>query len=364
MWSTRSELEAELRHAGLGDWAPRLAELARHSIVFVPGPIVDGAAAVVGACRLGGEPDMPPDVDWPTRPPLEGREIAGPVPGRVLLGPRHWLHRLFRTADWKRVSEQWERARQAERDIRNRAWPLSFIAQVDFAELHAVHPLDGFPAAGRLLFFCDPFDWPWGERDDQAQMRVIFTELPAERLQRRRYPREFDEPAASQVMPRGYVFKPRTLRPTAWLLPPPLGFAGQPRAWAPSEWPAWPAYDRFWGDLYARHPETFGPRGESIHQVGGIAFSIQDPVEVECARLADGRSRPRALWRELPDEFTQEQRAAHLARAEDWHLVLQIDSDIEAGMEWGDVGRLYLCARKDDLAACRFDRCWMVMQCY
>jgi len=54
----------------------------------------------------------------------------------------------------------------------------------------------------------------------------------------------------------------------------------------------------------------------------------------------------------------------HLARAGEWQLVLQIDSDIETGMEWGDMGRLFLCARKEDLAARRFDRCWMVMQCY
>ena len=51
-------------------------------------------------------------------------------------------------------------------------------------------------------------------------------------------------------------------------------------------------------------------------------------------------------------------------RADGWQLVLQIDSDTEVGMEWGDVGRLYVCARKEDVAAGRFDRCWTVMQCY
>jgi uncharacterized protein YwqG len=43
---------------------------------------------------------------------------------------------------------------------------------------------------------------------------------------------------------------------------------------------------------------------------------------------------------------------------------LQIDSDWKAGMTWGDMGRLYLCARKHDLIARRFDQCWMDMQCY
>jgi len=348
MWS-RSELESALREAGLGEWAARLAQLARPCIILVPGPIEEAANAPLGASRLGGEPDMPPDLDWPLRPAFESkREWAGPMPGRVLLGPRHWLHRLFRTQRWKQASEGWKRARQAERDVRKRAWPLSFVAQIDFAELHAEHALADFPAAGRLLLFCDPFDWPWGEREDQTRAQALFTDQPAEALERRRYPREFDEPEAKQLMPRGYVFKSRILRPTAWLPPPPEGSreflslkAEEPGTWQYGG-PAFSAYNQFWLNLYARHPEAFGEQGQMIHQVGGTADSIQEPVEAECARLTG----------DAP------------AMADNWQLILQIDSDIAVGMEWGDVGRLYLSARKQDLIARRFDQSWMVMQCY
>jgi len=351
IWSNTSELEDALRDAGLGEWAPRLVQLARHCIVLVPGPLADGAKAPLGACRLGGEPDMPPDVDWPVRPPVLEKTasiLAGAMPGHVLLGPRHWLHRLLRTQRWRQATQEWERSRQAEREIRSRAWPLSFVAQIDFAELHAVHTLDGFPATGRLLLFCDPLDWPWGEPEDQARVGALFTQLPAKRLQRRPSPPEFDTPEARRMMPRGYVCKPRTLRPTAWLLPPPQGSrellrlqAEAPAAWA-YQADAFSAYGRFWSDVYARHPETFSPRGDMIHQVGGTAFSIQEPVEQACAKFAGDAAEG----------------------ADNWQLVLQIDSDIEVGMEWGDVGRLYLCARRVDLAALQFDRCWMVMQCY
>jgi hypothetical protein len=347
MWSNTSELEGALRQAGLGEWAPRLAQLARHCIILVPGPLDEGASAPSGGCRLGGEPDMPPDVDWPLRPAFVDQWDAGPMPGRVLLGPRHWLHRLFGTERWKQALTVWERARQAERDVRNRAWPLSFVAQIDFAELRAVHVLDGFPPAGRLLLFCDPFDLPWGE-EDQTRMRAIFTEVLVERLERRRSPLEFDTPDARELMPRGFVFKPRALRPTAWLLPPPLGSrellrlkAEEPGAWA-YETSVSSAYGQFWKDVFGRQPHVFGPTGETIHQVGGVAFSVQEPVEAECAKMAGDVAE----------------------QADNWQLVLQIDSDIDVGMEWGDVGRLYLCARKPDLAARRFDQCWMTTQCY
>jgi len=347
MWS-RSELEDALREAGLGERAAALAQMAGYCVILVPGPIGEVSNTPVGASRLGGEPDMPPDIDWPVRPALESNIDAGPMPGRMLMGPRHWLHRLFRTQRWKQVSERWERGRQAESYVRNRAWPLSFVAQIDFAELHIVHALDGFPPAGRLLLFCDPFDWPWGESEDQARARVVFTAEPAERLQRRRAPPEFAGPEAREVMPRGFVFKPRALRPTAWLLPPPLGSRQLHRLSAEdsSAWkhngPVFAAYRRFWDNLFARHPDVFAEQGEMIHQVGGTAFPIQEPVEAEAAKFAG----------DAP------------TLADNWQLILQISTDIDAGMEWGDTGRLYLSARRQDLIARRFDRCWMVMQCY
>ena len=171
---TTSELESALLVAGLGEWAPKLAQLARHCIILVPGPIEEGANAPRGACRLGGEPDMPPDIDWPTRPPII-REAGYPSPylADIMLGRWHWLHWLFATRRWRDAIGRWERSQRAERDVRNRTWPLSFIAQVDFAEVHAAQALDGFPPGGRLLFFCDPFDWPWGKREDRRRARRL-----------------------------------------------------------------------------------------------------------------------------------------------------------------------------------------------
>ncbi len=31
---------------------------------------------------------------------------------------------------------------------------------------------------------------------------------------------------------------------------------------------------------------------------------------------------------------------------------------------WGDAGRLYFMIREEDLAARRFEDCWMTLQCY
>ena len=402
MWSTRKELETALAQAGLGEWSPGLAAGARHAIILEPGPVEEGADAPIGASRLGGQPDLPPEVDWPIGPPpnpeVTAVEYAAPgLPDRVLFGSLRWLHRLFRTQESKRVHEGIQTYRESVRQVRNRAWPLSFVAQVDFAEIHLVHALDGFPTAGRLSLFCDPYDWPWGHtREDQAQARVIFTEAPAERLQRRRSPQEFDEPAASAVKS---VFRPRRLTPKLCLLPPPfcsrellaldgipppLDWSGiYPRCWGRLEEKA---YEQFWQDLAAEHPTAFGPpwpsSGGMIHQVGGIAFSWQDPVETDCVKFGDDdysnhptvkawveRDGPPFQWPDFEEQkkafsaFRARERATHFARADSWQLVLQIDSDYEAGMQWGNGGRIYVCIRKRDLAESRFDRCWTLLQC-
>jgi uncharacterized protein YwqG len=39
-----------------------------------------------------------------------------------------------------------------------------------------------------------------------------------------------------------------------------------------------------------------------------------------------------------------------------WRLLLQIDSDDDLGLRWGDCGRLYFGMRADDLRAERFER--------
>lgn len=44
-------------------------------------------------------------------------------------------------------------------------------------------------------------------------------------------------------------------------------------------------------------------------------------------------------------------------------LLLQLDSDQDANLMWGDAGLLYFWIRTEDLVAGRFDRVWMTLQC-
>jgi uncharacterized protein YwqG len=50
--------------------------------------------------------------------------------------------------------------------------------------------------------------------------------------------------------------------------------------------------------------------------------------------------------------------------ATDWRLLLQIDSEEDAGMMWGDSGRIYYWMTRDALAGRRWDEAHMILQCY
>ena len=65
-------------------------------------------------------------------------------------------------------------------------------------------------------------------------------------------------------------------------------------------------------------------------------------------------------WRRRFDEARQ--REGH--RAAEWELLLQVDSDEANGMMWGDMGRLYFLIHRDDLQARRFEKAWMIWDCY
>jgi uncharacterized protein YwqG len=330
-----------------------LAAAARHAIILEPGPVEEGADGPIGASRLGGMPDLPSEVPWPWRP-------------------------AFSDSVFKEHAEH--------------PWPLSFVAQIDFAEIHAVGGLEGFPSSGRLLFFCEPIEVPWGQlMEDQTCASVMFFPEQMDRLGRRDFPVELSNPRSRLLRPEEFVARPRRLTPKPWLLPPPLGSRelrtldpdwndSYPVCWKRQE-KAYHAYRRFWEDLAVVHPNAL----RAIRQVGGIAFPDQDPVEADCVKFGDDDylNRPpdeekafleRRLkegapidwpdykeWSQAYDAFKARERVMYFERANSWQLVLQIDSDEE--MQWYDDGRIYVCIRKRDLAERRFDRCWTLMQC-
>lgn len=54
----------------------------------------------------------------------------------------------------------------------------------------------------------------------------------------------------------------------------------------------------------------------------------------------------------------------HVSSTAEWGLLLQVDTDNDAGMMWGDTGMLYFWIREQDARAHDFSKVWMILQCY
>jgi uncharacterized protein YwqG len=215
-------------------------------------------------------------------------------------------------------------------------WPMSdfgpraFLAQVDLDEVHAAGGPEWLPSHGKLYMFAVPdgFGMP-----DMVQ--TIFTS---------------GRDAQSVPTPREVEWRFRERR---------VGFrrvvSAPSEDWIgvqhhrlidddPEPWTSWGA--RF----------DAPPSDAMQHRLGGFPNEIQDSqMALICERLRSGLPEPRYE----PSVTADLERAAN-----DWRLLLQIDSDPGLGMEWGDAARLYVLIRKDDALSGDFSMTVTLYQSY
>ena len=221
--------------------------------------------------------------------------------------------------------------------------PLAFLAQLDCAVLGAAGTPDWFPEHGMLFVFYDLIEMPWGfDPDDAGGWAVVYDERgPA---------------ATRREVPDGVVDDPDDL-------PAERGLVGRAALSIPGSGRLdIAADDEEMGEaideaLDAAMSEPFvdGVR----HQIGGFPHAIQgDEMELDCQLVSHGIDCGSGNPYRTP-------RALALAPgADDWRLLLQLDTDGECNLFWVDCGRLYVWIREQDARAGRWDAAWVVLQCY
>lgn len=206
--------------------------------------------------------------------------------------------------------------------------PLSFIAEVMCDRLSAFELDIQVPTEGRLLFFY--FD---GSYDDGTSVvgtwdvsslqgaRIIHVPIEA-RCSVRTTPDGITTYPERQYEGRAIVTYP------GWEHPDLEAEFREPdqdrRAWMDHPVNG----DAFSEALHERHTMP-------LHQIGGYADPVQGPVEAEVASAALGTDVP---WGD--PRLDQE--------ALLWELLLQVDTDDDLGMMWGDCGVLYWMTRADE----------------
>ncbi|QFG25490.1 YwqG family protein [Actinomadura sp. WMMB 499] len=197
--------------------------------------------------------------------------------------------------------------------------PLDFLGVIDFADLPASGAIPGVPATGSAAFYyASEVPRPWGDAAAQRDGWRVFTGA----LERASPP------------PGAVVFPSTRLHAVPFLsLPSP-----QEPTLRRLEM-RYPGLLAVYWQLHAVWSRHLEPDGVPAHQLGGWPALVQRPIEPDCLYASTGRPLESLGSPVLSHE---EARAA-----EDWRLLLQLDSDRRLGWYWGDPGRVYFCGRRD-----------------
>jgi len=211
--------------------------------------------------------------------------------------------------------------------------PLSFLAQVSTADIVVPAEVPGLPGDTLLAFFYEADKQEgWGSDPGDGQFWAVIPVSPAD--------------AAAVASPPGSrsFTAYRMVARTVTTIPD----YDEPSVGGLDEYDD--AFDRLAADLDCGDEAPW-------HRMFGWPDLLQRAMRLDCQLAAHGLNADDSEDYDSP-------RAAELAPgAEDWLLLLQLDTDDDIGWMWGDAGTVYFWIRRQDLLAERFDRTWMIFQC-
>jgi uncharacterized protein YwqG len=212
--------------------------------------------------------------------------------------------------------------------------PQSFVAQIDLAEVHSLPP-GVLPESGLLSFFYDSDQSVWGF--DPAEVGASRVAYFGDHIAL--------HSRASPVEHPNYVgFDQRWLRPK-------LDISFCP----------WESFDLETlglsrDELFA-YADVLSTDPSPIHRMLGHPSPVQGDMQLECQLVSSG------LYCGNSSGYEDHRAASLRAGASDWRLLLQIDTDDDANMMWGDCGMLYWWMRDDDIRHGRWGRAHLILQC-
>jgi uncharacterized protein YwqG len=213
--------------------------------------------------------------------------------------------------------------------------PLAFLARISLADLQSKMQVEWLPSTGALLFFYDSKQQPWGfDPKDRGGWAVLLAP-DIEPMDKRQFRRHENLLPHRPVELTHISVLPSSERPEVAALE--LSQA---------------EFDLYQTELQNRYG------GLPMHQVLGVPSPVQgDSMERECQLASNGvycgdeKGYSTALARSLEPG------------AVGWKLLLQLDSDDDLGVMWGDAGVLYFWVEEAAARQGRFDNAWLVLQC-
>jgi uncharacterized protein YwqG len=222
-------------------------------------------------------------------------------------------------------------------------WPrwkevdLPFLCQINLEDLKGLPGCESLPLTGWLFFFYAIENQPWGfDPDDSGCSRVLYYGGIKEDL--KRHCKDED----TVVMSCRIGFSENTSIPehNHNKLSVILGS---------EEYENY--YFEFWQLIDEEIPAT------EKHQLLGYPGPMQGNMRLECQLVTNG------IYCGTREGYKDPRRKILEKETDDWVLLLQIDTDYDANMVFGDEGRLYFWIRKQDLIEKDFSKVWTILQC-
>ena len=219
--------------------------------------------------------------------------------------------------------------------------PLAFLCQLDLSEIPEKCVQNALPGTGILYFFYSQEQDTWGfDPKDKGSWRVIYSSKPRAECPGR---------AAPKGLSKSHVYGEKTV------------------VFSPIETYPDCQDDRIRSlNLTEKQSDQYSELCSAVfqdkpaHHLFGYPSPVQgNDMDLECQLVSNGLYCGNASGYNNPQAKNRPLRAGR----SDWILLLQLDTDDDAGMMWGDCGRLYFWIKKTDLAEARFENCWMILQC-
>ncbi len=234
-------------------------------------------------------------------------------------------------------------------------WPsydgkdMTFVCQLNMRDFGKFDKAKLLPEKGILYFFFDSMQEVTGIYNERGGWNVLFFGGNADELARSKPKR----------MRTKYRTRACAIECVSIMTPPALdSLAVQDMRLSDDEIEKYAAlYDAI---------ENAYPKGPYHHLLGNPHPVQHGRLELDCAigsyinqtgkAIGDGKIAPYGY------HTTKKLERKLRSKARAWRLILQVDSDPEANMMWGDHGMLYFFAREDDMRARNFDDSWAIFQ--
>lgn len=285
----RQELRTRLMEAGMGKIVDTILDYGHYCAKIVTEPATEEEIPV-GASKIGGLPHMPESLEWPD----------------------------------------------------NEDYPLSFIAQINLADVAGVIDPGTLPDKGWLYFFYDTEEYPWGfDPEDRGGWKVLYFDGTLDKLQKMTDDEEDED--KGPFIPCSVQFARTFSIPSQITL---------------DQWGVELSEED--ADAYIEVLEAFSEEGDNDdigHQFLGFPLEIQGEMSFECEAVNQG------VYMGSPEGYEKAEKQGVGQGSEKWRLLLQVDSDDNAEMMWGDLGMLYFWIKEEDLIARDFSSVWTILQC-